>query len=244
MSLDRTTNTEELFLKIARLIDESRAKVAVSINLAEVYTKYRIGQYIVEEEQQGEERARYGQQVLQTLSSKLTERFGNGWSYSNLRQIRQFYLVYSDLTAAGCQIQNGSDSTLNLRASEGSSHVPNFTLSWSHYLILMRVENTDARRFYEIKCVQQQWSKRQLSRQVGSSLYERLALSRDKDSVIRLGQEGQVIEKPADLITDPITLEFLGLKSDSVYSESKLGKAENYNLFAYMFFLLYLCCVI
>ena len=166
MSLDKRTSTEDLFLKIARLIEESRARIATSVNLAEVYTKYRIGQYIFEEELRGEERAQYGKQVLQSLSAKLTARFGMGWSYSNLRQIRQFYLAYSNLTATGCQIEEG---------------IPHFTLSWSHYLLLMRVDNLDARKFYEIECAQQQWSKRQLSRQIGSCLYERLALSRDKE---------------------------------------------------------------
>ena len=100
--------------------------------------------------------------------------------------------------------------------------MPKFTLSWSHYLILMRIDNPEARCFYEIECEQQQWSKRHLSHQVGSSLYERLALSRNKDEVMRLAQEGQVIEKPADIIKNPITLEFLGLKPDVAYSESKL----------------------
>ena len=104
MSLDQRTSTEDLFLKIARLIEESRARIATSVNLAEVYTKYRIGQYIFEEELRGEERAQYGKQVLQSLSAQLTARFGMGWSYSNLRQIRQFYLTYSNLTATGCQI--------------------------------------------------------------------------------------------------------------------------------------------
>ena len=89
----------------------------------------------------------------------------------------------------------------------------------------MRVEDPDARRFYEIESSQQQWSKRQLSRQIGSSLYERLALSRDKEGVMRLTQKGQVVEKPSDIIKDPITLEFLGLKPDSLYSESKLENA-------------------
>lgn len=210
MSLDQRKSTEDLFLKIARLIEESRARIATSVNLAEVYTKYRIGQYIFEEELRGEERAQYGKQVLQSLSAKLTARFGMGWSYSNLRQIRQFYLAYSNLTATGCQIEGDT---------------PHFTLSWSHYLLLMRVDNLDARKFYEIECVQQQWSKRQLSRQIGSCLYERLALSRDKEGVMRLACEGQVISKPEDVIKDPITLEFLGLKSDAIYSESKLEHA-------------------
>lgn len=102
---------------------------------------------------------------------------------------------------------------------------PTFTLSWSHYLVLMRIKNDDERRFYEIECAQQQWSVRQLSRQVGSSLYERLVLSRDKNEVMRLATEGQTIEKPSDIIKNPLTLEFLGLKPDVSYSESKLENA-------------------
>jgi predicted nuclease of restriction endonuclease-like (RecB) superfamily len=97
-----------------------------------------------------------------------------------------------------------------------------FTLSWSHYLILMRVENPDARRFYEIEATQQQWSVRQLSRQCASSLYERLALSRDKKEVMRLANEGQTVEKPTDLLKSPFTLEFLGLGEKSVYTETDL----------------------
>lgn len=210
MSFINTVKTEDLYHKVARLIEDSRARIVTSINLAEVYTKFRIGQYIVEEEQRGETRAQYGKQVLQSLATKLTENFGNGWSYSNLRQMRQFFIIYSNLTTTGCQIDD---------------FTPKFTLSWSHYLLLMRVEDPDARRFYEIESSQQQWSKRQLSRQIGSSLYERLALSRDKEGVMRLAQKGQVVEKPSDIIKDPITLEFLGLKPDSLYSESKLENA-------------------
>ena len=102
---------------------------------------------------------------------------------------------------------------------------PRFTLSWSHYLVLMRIENIDARSFYEIECAEQQWSVKQLKRQVGSSLYERLALSRNKDEVMRLAREGQTVEKPSDIIKNPLTLEFLGLKPDVAYTESKLENA-------------------
>lgn len=232
---------ESLFERISALIEEARKKVVTTVNIAEVYTKYSIGQYIVEDEQQGEYRAQYGKQVLQNLSARLTERFGDGWSYSNLRQIRQFYLVYGNLTDSACQIENDRQclSNCNTDAPQLEQHcLPNsqmvrrekvnelkFTLSWSHYLILMRIGNPDARSFYEIECTQQQWSVRQLSRQVGSSLYERLALSRDKDELMRLAREGQTIEKPSDIIKNPITLEFLGLKPDSVYTESKLENA-------------------
>jgi len=100
-----------------------------------------------------------------------------------------------------------------------------FTLPWSHYQILTHVKDSDARSFYEIEAFKQQWSKRQLQRQIGSGLYERLALSRDKDEVMRLAMEGQVVEKPSDIIKDPVVLEFIGLKSDASYSESDLEGA-------------------
>ena len=226
---------ESLFERISALIDEARQRVVTTVNIAEVYTKYGIGQYIVEDEQQGEYRAQYGKQVLQNLSARLTDRFGDGWSYPNLRKIRQFYLTYSNLINGVDQIESkndkqclsNSDSTIDVTSLSKQIVTPEpvFTLSWSHYLILMRIENADARRFYEIECTQQQWSVRQLGRQVGSSLYERLALSRNKDEVMRLAREGQTIEKPSDVIKNPITLEFLGLKPDSVYTESKLENA-------------------
>ncbi len=100
-----------------------------------------------------------------------------------------------------------------------------FTLSWSHYLVLMRIESDAERSFYEIECQKQNWSVRQLQRQYNSSLYERLALSRDKEAVMRLAQEGQTISKPDDILKNPLTLEFLGLKPEAVYSESKLETA-------------------
>ena len=109
--------------------------------------------------------------------------------------------------------------------SRKSDYKPQFSLSWSHYLVLIRVSNPDARRFYEIECIREMWSVRQLSRQIGSSLYERLALSRNKEEVMRLAQEGQTIEKPSDIIKNPLTLEFLGLHPNNIYTESKLENA-------------------
>ena len=226
-----------LFERISALIDEARKRVVTTVNIDEVYTKYSIGQYIVEDEQQGEQRAKYGKAVLKNLSIRLTDKYGEGWSVETLDKCRKFYRVFSE---------SGISSTMQTKLKivnsvdeidEGSNNIPGkdkqclpnssptFTLSWSHYLILMRIENPDARSFYEIECTQQQWSVRQLSRQVGSSLYERLALSRNKDEVMRLAREGQTIEKPSDVIKNPITLEFLGLKPDSVYTESKLENA-------------------
>ena len=100
---------DSLFERISALIDEARQRVVTTVNIAEVYTKYSIGQYIVEDEQQGEDRAQYGKQVLQNLSAKLTDRFGDGWSYPNLRKIRQFYLTYSNLINGVDQIESKND---------------------------------------------------------------------------------------------------------------------------------------
>lgn len=222
-----------LFEKVSELIEQARKTVATTVNLAEVYAKYQIGRYIVENEQQGESRAQYGKTILKELSEKLTAKYGKGWGTENLRLIRKFYLVYSkqEIQNSVLEIESKSpNSVLEIMERTGLGNAaqtqpPRFTLSWSHYLILMQVDNPDARSFYEIECAQQQWSVRQLSRQVGSSLYERLALSRDKDEVMRLAREGQTIEKPSDIIKNPITLEFLGLKPDASYSESKLENA-------------------
>lgn len=216
-------NNEDLFSKVSALIEQTRSYVKTSVNTAEVYTKYYIGKYIVEYEQKGNIRAQYGKQVIKDLSQKLTERFGTGWSYSSLKNIKQFYLTYAERlnTDFSVESQKANQWLANSKADEHQI----FNLSWSHYLILMRVENPDARSFYEIECVQQQWSKRQLCRQVGSCLYERLALSRNKDEVMRLAKEGQTVEKASDVIKNPLTLEFLGLKPDAAYSESKLENA-------------------
>ena len=115
---------DALFGHISKLIDEAHKHVKTTVNTTMVYTYYGVGKYIVEDEQQGYERAAYGKKVLKALSEKLCLKYGEGWSYSNLRQIRQFYLAYANLTDGACQIQ--------------------FDLSWSHYLILMRIENHDA----------------------------------------------------------------------------------------------------
>lgn len=208
-------NEDKLFDVVSKLIEDSRRQIAVAVNTAMVYTYYGVGQYIVEFEQGGNSRAQYGKEVLKRLSERLTEKYGDGWSYANLRSIRQFYLVYSKMLIGGQQIQNA-----NLRSAN-----PAFILPWTHYQILMRVENPQARSFYEIEAAKQQWSKRYLQRQVGSSLYERLALSRDKDEVMRLATEGQTLEKPSDVLKDPLVLEFVGLKPESAYSESDLENA-------------------
>ena len=212
-------NEEQLFDAISHLIDESRRQVAKAVNTAMVYTYYGVGQYIVEFEQGGKVRAAYGKEVLKRLSARLTEKYGKGWSEDNLENCRKLFLNYS-ITEP---VVRKSDQEINSEPVARNIHT--FLLPWTHYLILMREKNPQARRFYEIEAYNQQWSKRQLQRQIASSLYERLALSRDKDEVMRLANEGQVVEKTSDILKNPLVLEFLGLKPETPYSETDLETA-------------------
>lgn len=230
IELKKADNEEELFEHISSLIIESRRHVAKAVNTAMVYTYYGVGQYIVEFEQNGDYRAAYGKGVLNRLSTRLTNRFGKGWSYETLAKCRKFYHIYAILSAP----QTKSQKKQKLSASQTES-VPEFSLSWNHYQILMRIENPDERHFYEIEAKRQNWGYKWLQRQYASSLYERIALSQDKDKVLNMAEKGQVIEKPSDIIKNPIALEFLGLKPDSSYSESNLenaiiGKLETFLL--------------
>ena len=223
---------DSLLEKISTIIEQSRRMVYIAANVAEVRARYEVGRYIVEDEQHGE-RATYGKQVLINLSKHLIEKYGSDWSYDTLKRCRYFYKAYEHVMIGATtlpQLKNNLDKSENDDIPDWGNSVapirlPRFTLSWSHYLILMRIDNVEARNFYEIECTQQQWSVRQLNRQVGSSLYERLALSRNKEDVMRLACEGQTLEKPADIIKNPLTLEFLGLKPDTLYTESKLENA-------------------
>lgn len=209
-----------LFSRISQQIESARKEVAGKANAVLLQTNYMIGHYIVEEEQQGQERATYGTQLLKELSRRLTERYGKGWSKRTLDYCKQFYLMFSNSPNVSGELESTPQDCANVFAQ-----LQNTSLTWSHYLILMRIDNALERRFYEIEASNETWSVRQLQRQVASSLYERLALSRDKKEVLRLSQEGQTIEKATDLIKNPFTLEFLGLKEETAYSERNLETA-------------------
>lgn len=225
-------NIDALFERISALIEESRKRVATAVNIAEVYTKYEIGRHIVEDEQEGKARAAYGKQVLPILSQRLTDKFGSGWSLETLKSARKFYSVYAPQAIRSTALtksdkETGKTNLVNsvdqIQIAPAEPH--KFVLSWSHYLVLMRIKDDGARSFYEVECAKQNWGVRWLQRQVGSSLYERIALSSDRDKVARMAKEGEIIEKPADIIKNPVTLEFLGLKPDAAYSETKLENA-------------------
>jgi hypothetical protein len=192
--MNKLQKTDVLFNKITSIIEQARQKVATAVNLAMVYTHFEIGRYIVKDGQQGEQRAEYGKTVLKELSERLTDKFGSGFSAENLLLMRKFFLTYHNFVITDYEIDQ--KKVITDYPIDQTAPLPKFTLSWTHYLILMRIDNADARRFYEIEAAQQQWSVRQLARQTASSLYERLALSRNKKELIRLANEGQTVEKP------------------------------------------------
>ena len=219
-----------LYNRIVALLEQSRKTVRTAVNLSMVYTYFEIGRMIVENEQNGKERAEYGKETLKNLSASLTEKFGKGWSQRNLETIRKFYLFYSTripqtVFAKSTEDENYADTQLvesTKTTSSASQAEKVFTLSWSHYLFLMRMENPEERSFYEIEAHTNDWSLSELKRQFNSGLYERLALSKNKEEVITLSKQGQIVEKAADIVKDPYILEFLGLPELPRYSETDL----------------------
>ena len=189
-----------IYQEIKELLYSAKNRVYQTINTTMTQTYFQIGKRIVEEEQGGETRAEYGSALLKNLSSELIKEFGKGYSEQNLKNMRQFYLIYQKRQTVSSE----------------------FKLSWSHYIFLTRIENINERNFYEIESIENSWSLRELKRQFDSGLFERLKLSSDKQKVKKLSLNGQVIQTAQDLIKDPYILEFVGLPELSSYSESEL----------------------
>ncbi|MBV6483918.1 MAG: putative nuclease YhcG [Flavobacteriales bacterium] len=194
------------------LLHSARQQIVRNVNFIMVQTYFEIGRMIIEEEQNGKERADYGKSLLKELSKVLTKEFGKGFSITNIQQMRNFYLVYQKQQTVSANSVKVIQQTVSA----------NFQLSWSHYLKLMRIDDENERKFYEIEAEKNNWSVRELDRQYDSALYTRLALSRDKDEVKKLSENGLILEKPKDAIKDPYILEFIGLPEKSAYSESDL----------------------
>ncbi len=197
---------------IGSILEQGRREAFIEVNQILVKTYWKIGRQIIEYEQKGAKRAEYGKKLILRLSKDLTSRFGKGFTIANLWNIRQFYLTYKKLYAVR-------------RESGRKSHAVRHELSWTHFRLLMRIEETHKRSFYEQECIKNKWSTRQLERQINSLLFERLALSRNKKKVLDLAKKGNIIEKPEDAIKEPYILEFLGLKEKSDYTETKLEQA-------------------
>jgi predicted nuclease of restriction endonuclease-like (RecB) superfamily len=207
--IERNIQTD-FYSKVSNLLKEARKNVVQTVNKTMVYTYLEIGRMIIEEEQNGKERADYGKRILKELSKRLNSEFGKGFSVTNLQQMKNFYAVYGKQQTVSAKFDIAIDKNID------------FTLSWSHYLFLMRIENVEERKFYEIETIENNWSLRELRRQFDTSLYERLALSRDKKAIKELAEKGQIIEKAKDSLKDPYILEFIGLPENEKYSESEL----------------------
>jgi len=186
--------------EIKVLLQSAKNKVYSTINITMTETYWQIGKRIVEEEQDGKERAKYGKALLKNLSIELTKEFGKGYSEDNLKNMRRFFKSFQ------------KSETLSNK----------FNLSWSHYIFLTRISNQDERNFYEIEAVENSWTLRELKRQFNSGVFERLRLSNDKSKVKELANQGQIIESVGDMIKDPYILEFVGLPIENSYTESEL----------------------
>ena len=202
--VDDTVKISPMVAEIRQVLNEARGHIAHQVNSELLYAYWKIGRIMVENEQRQPERADYGKQTVRELSKVLTRELGKGFSVSNLQFMRRFYLNY--------QIQQ----TVSVK------------LSWSHYCELLSISDPDKRSFYEKEAINANWSVRELKRQIDSSLFERLLLSREdanKEQVLSLALKGNEIAEPSDIIRDPYVFEFLGLPEDKPMMESDLEYA-------------------
>lgn len=246
-----------IYQRIREILESARAGVARTVNTTQVVANWLIGREIVQGEQAGKRRARYGDRLLEGLAARLKEDFGEGHSVQNLRYIRQFYSEYphlldhspirhtlrgdfrSELSGSIRHTVCGKSApeSCSVEPAEASKWVPGFLhtgLAWSLYRHLLKVESPDARAFYEIEAIKNNWSARELERQINSLLFERLAKSRDKAGLMKLATKGQEIAAPRDVFKDPVVIEFLGLPESHRLVESDLEQALINNLQAFL----------
>lgn len=209
MKITSMKGYEGLIDSIGSLITESRQQVVSTVNNTMLKMYWGIGKYIVEFEQKGETRAQYGKALLITISKDLTERFGAGFNRNNLQYMRKLYNAYPNCTTLSCK------------------------LSWSHYIEILKAEDPLEITFYTKQCELEQWTVRQLKRQMDSMLFQRLALSTDKKEVLKLAKDGYQVEAPHDILHDPYVLEFLQMPELPQYKEGDLEKriCENMKMF-------------
>ena len=205
--IKRIENNEKIinsmYNQITGIIDTNKIKMTYQINNTLIETNFMIGKVIVENEQNGNIRAEYGKEILLKLSKKLTNQYGSGYSRSGLQNMRLFYNTYKN-----CQPLASN-------------------LSWSHYCYLIYIKDDDERKFYENECINSKWSKRELKRQIDSSLFQRLLLSNEKTNkqkVLELSKNGQTVNNPIDILKEPYVFEFLGIKENKPILESDLEK--------------------
>ena len=195
-----------LVSQITDVWDKARDKAAIAVNTELLEANWQTGRYIVEFEQKGNVKAEYGKQLLTNLAKDLTRLRGKGYSRSNLFNMRLFYIRFQKIQTVSGQ------------------------LSWSHYLELLKCDDPMEMQFYKKECINQGWKVRELKRQIKSSLFQRLALSTDKEGILALANEGHQVQKAADIIRDPFVLEFTGLPKQKQYKEKDLEDALKENM--------------
>ncbi|MBS9782444.1 MAG: DUF1016 family protein [Arcobacter sp.] len=188
------------------LINNSKKKAIKAVDFERVLLYHDIGKRILEEIQGGEQRAEYGKSIIKNLSKEILPIYGNGYSVRQLELMRQFYKIFPNTNTLYSQ------------------------LSWSHYKLLITIDSKEKREFYIAESTKNNWSKRELERQINSSLYERLLLSHDKQSILEIAKEKRLPSSPNDIIKDPTVLEFLGLEAKETYYELDLENAIISNL--------------
>ena len=214
---------DALYNRVSKHIDSARRKVQTSIDIEMVNAYWFIGRDIVNEEQRGKKRADYGSYIIKELSERLKKQYSKGFGISTLKDIRQFYLAFSEYLPIGHAVRG---------RSKQKQLSPN--LGWIHYRSLMRVPRLDAQRFYAVEAEKNNWSGRELERQINSLLFERLAKSRDKKGLLKLANKGHQIVSPMDAIKEPVILEFLDLPESHRLVESKLEEALINNLQSFL----------
>ncbi len=201
----------EIFISDIRTIILSARESAIrSVDAIRVQMYWKLGERIFIEEQKGQDRAEYGAYLLQNIATEIEKEFGSGFSVRQLERARQFYRTYPIATALRTQ------------------------LNWYQYRLLIQIDDKDKREYYELEAANNNWTGRELERQINSGLYERLLLSNDKESVLEVARKERIPESPTEIIKDPMVLEFLGLRPEATYYEKDLERALITNLQAFL----------
>ncbi len=221
---DRKVSTvNSLYREIRAVLEDARHSAYRAVNFAMVRAYWQIGYLIVEHEQAGQVRAEYGKAVLRGLSDRLTQEFGRGYSVQALRNMRQFYRTFSKRSALRSESLQTTQLASRQRFDEYA--ILRSELTWTHYKMLVRVENPDARQWYMNEAAGQNWSTRQLSRQIAALYYERLLASRERKSVEQEAEGKMAVLEPEHFIRDPYVLEFLNLRDYPALRESRVEQA-------------------
>ena len=210
MKIVKTNLTEQFISDIRTIILSARESAIRSVDTVRVQMYWELGERIFIEEQKGQDRAEYGAYLLQNIATEIEKEFGSGFSVRQLERARQFYRTYPIASAVRSQ------------------------LNWYQYRLLIQIDDKDKREYYELEAANNNWTGRELERQINSGLYERLLLSNDKKAVLEIARKERIPESPTEIIKDPMGLEFLGLRPEATYYEKDLERALITNLQAFL----------